>query len=164
MIPYIFHVGVIIAVCFLFYKLLLQKETFFRLNRWILLAFIIVSFSLPFIPVPSKLSLWNTVENTIQPIVKQHPKNINNAEPAAIKDNALATTPVTTPTVASISWTSWLYYLYIAGVIIFALNFFFQIVVLIVQCYTRPFVQDGRFRVGPLHLVRLGQHHLIAHG
>jgi len=38
MIPYILHVTVITTVCFLFYKLLLQKETFYRLNRWMLLG------------------------------------------------------------------------------------------------------------------------------
>jgi hypothetical protein len=56
MIPYILHVTVIITVCFLFYKLLLQKETFYQLNRWTLLTCLAVSFALPFLPVPQGLS------------------------------------------------------------------------------------------------------------
>jgi hypothetical protein len=52
MIPYILHVTVIITVCFLFYKLLLQKETFYQLNRWTLLTCLAVSFALPFLPAP----------------------------------------------------------------------------------------------------------------
>jgi len=36
MIPYILHVALLISVCLLFYKLLLQKETFYRLNRVVL--------------------------------------------------------------------------------------------------------------------------------
>jgi hypothetical protein len=52
MIPYILHVTVITTVCFLFYKLLLQKETFYRLNRWTLLSCLAVSFALPLLPVP----------------------------------------------------------------------------------------------------------------
>ncbi|WP_295673551.1 hypothetical protein [uncultured Mucilaginibacter sp.] len=36
MIPFILHVALLITVCLLFYKLLLQKETFYRLNRIIL--------------------------------------------------------------------------------------------------------------------------------
>jgi len=52
MIPYILHVTVITTVCFLFYKLLLQKETFYRLNRWMLLGSIAVSFTLPLLPAP----------------------------------------------------------------------------------------------------------------
>jgi bla regulator protein blaR1 len=52
MIPYILHVTVITTICFLFYKLLLQKETFYQLNRWTLLGCLVVSFSLPLLPVP----------------------------------------------------------------------------------------------------------------
>lgn len=58
MIPYILHVTVIITACFLFYKLLLQNETFFRLNRWTLLVCVGVSFALPLLPVPQQWS-WN---------------------------------------------------------------------------------------------------------
>jgi len=50
--PYILHVTVITTVCFLFYKLLLQKETFYRLNRWTLMGCLAVSFTLPLLPVP----------------------------------------------------------------------------------------------------------------
>jgi len=56
MIPYILHVTVITTVCFLFYKLLLQKETFYRLNRWTLLSCVAVSFTLPLLPVPREWS------------------------------------------------------------------------------------------------------------
>src|ERR1700742_128239 len=52
MIPYILHVTVITTVCFLFYKLLLQKETFYRLNRWTLMGCLGISFLLPLLPVP----------------------------------------------------------------------------------------------------------------
>ena len=52
MIPYILHVTAITTVCFLFYKLLLQKETFYQLNRWTLMACLAVSFTLPLLPAP----------------------------------------------------------------------------------------------------------------
>lgn len=52
MIPYILHVTVILTVCFLFYKLFLQKATFYGLNRWTLLSCLVVSFVLPFLPAP----------------------------------------------------------------------------------------------------------------
>jgi BlaR1 peptidase M56 len=52
MMPYILHVSVIVTVCFLFYKLFLQKETFYQLNRWTLLACLTVSFILPLLPAP----------------------------------------------------------------------------------------------------------------
>ena len=56
MITYILHVTVITTICFLFYKLLLQKETFYQLNRWILMGCLAVSFGLPLLPVPRELS------------------------------------------------------------------------------------------------------------
>jgi len=59
MITYILHVTVITTVCFLFYKLMLQKETFYRLNRWTLLTCLAVSFGLPLLPVPQSWS-WRT--------------------------------------------------------------------------------------------------------
>jgi len=52
MIPYILHVSVILTVCFLFYKLLLQKVTFYGLNRWTLLGCLALSFMLPLLPAP----------------------------------------------------------------------------------------------------------------
>ncbi len=59
MITYILHVTVITTVCFLFYKLMLQKETFYRLNRWTLMGCLAVSFGLPLLPVPQSWS-WRT--------------------------------------------------------------------------------------------------------
>jgi hypothetical protein len=56
MIPYILHVTVITTVCFLFYKLLLQKETFYRLNRWTLIGCLAISFLLPLLPAPRSWS------------------------------------------------------------------------------------------------------------
>jgi hypothetical protein len=60
MIPYILHVGVILSCCLIFYKILLQKETFYRLNRYVLLACLVLSFSLPLLPIPQQLSLTTT--------------------------------------------------------------------------------------------------------
>ena len=52
MIPYIIYVALITAVCFLFYRMLLHRETFFRLNRWFFLCCLIGSFSIPLLHLP----------------------------------------------------------------------------------------------------------------
>src|SRR3954451_19966839 len=65
MMPYILHVSILLAVCLLFYKLLLHKETFFQLNRYILLAGLLLSFILPLLSVPQEWSLRNTT-NTVE--------------------------------------------------------------------------------------------------
>jgi len=56
MIPYILNVTVVTTICFLFYKLFLQKETFYRLNRWMLMGSLAIAFVLPLLPVPQQLS------------------------------------------------------------------------------------------------------------
>src|ERR1700748_3159914 len=56
MIPYSIHVAILLAVCLLFYKLLLQKETYYRLNRVVLLTCLALVFVLPLIPVPQQFS------------------------------------------------------------------------------------------------------------
>ncbi len=65
MIPYILHVTVIITVCFLFYKLFLQKETFYRLNRWTLVLCLAVAFALPLLPAPRQWSWRNSYEDRL---------------------------------------------------------------------------------------------------
>jgi BlaR1 peptidase M56 len=59
MIPYILHVTVILTICFLFYKLFLQKATFYGLNRWTLLSCLLFSFVLPLLPAPRGWA-WNS--------------------------------------------------------------------------------------------------------
>ncbi|HTI93767.1 MAG TPA: hypothetical protein VL727_24405, partial [Puia sp.] len=65
MIPYILNVTVITTICFLFYKLFLQKETFYRLNRWMLMGSLAIAFVLPVLPVPQQLS-WRAVRQDMK--------------------------------------------------------------------------------------------------
>jgi len=62
MIPYILHVALLISVCLLFYKIFLQKETFYRLNRMVLLVCLGLSFVLPLITIPQAWTLRATPE------------------------------------------------------------------------------------------------------
>src|SRR2546427_11643716 len=71
MISYTLHAGLIIAGCCIFYKILLRKETFFRLNRWMLALCLLLAFTLPLIPVPQQWSLRST-ENTVETRLSLH--------------------------------------------------------------------------------------------
>jgi rhodanese-related sulfurtransferase len=76
MIAYILHVTVITTICFLFYKLLLQKETFYRLNRWMLMGCLAVSFGLPLLPVPQAWSwryAWQEQKMALSPEDRKQP-------------------------------------------------------------------------------------------
>ena len=68
MIPYIVQVTVVLTACFLFYKLFLQKETFYRLNRWTLLGCLLLSFVLPLLPAPRG---WNLADSYLSAVGKK---------------------------------------------------------------------------------------------
>src|SRR5678815_5593194 len=55
--PYIINVAVILLACLAFYKLLLRRETFYKVNRFFLIACLAISFALPLIHVPQQFSL-----------------------------------------------------------------------------------------------------------
>jgi hypothetical protein len=90
MIPYILQATVILTVCFLFYKLFLQKATFYGLNRWTLLSCLILSFVLPLLPAPRGWSL-NSV--TVAPPVASTPTSSKGAAVFALSIDPLP--PVT---------------------------------------------------------------------
>jgi hypothetical protein len=57
MIPYIVYSALITAICFLFYRVLLHRETFFGLNRWFFIGCLLFSFGLPLVHIPAGWSL-----------------------------------------------------------------------------------------------------------
>ena len=59
--PYIINVALILLTCLAFYKLLLRRETFYRANRFLLIACLAIAFVLPLLNVPAEFSLRKTV-------------------------------------------------------------------------------------------------------
>src|SRR5215204_663850 len=146
MMPYILHAGLILAGCLVFYKLLLHKETFYKLNRFILLGCLIVSFALPMLRVPQQWSLRKSERNSV----------IENADfslysALAIPDEKQASKGVITdngaPKTTIQQATRWLVLLYWFGVAAFAFNFLLQIISLYYKAYSRPVITDGKFRI-----------------
>jgi len=60
-IPYLIYSSILIAIFYCLYHLLLRKETFFGINRYILIFGILCSFILPVIPTPIKISVTETI-------------------------------------------------------------------------------------------------------
>lgn len=145
MTPYILHVSLLLAACLLFYKLLLQKETFFRLNRVVLLACFLLSFTLPLLQVPAQWSLRQhnepsvvlPAESLLQTgiVPDESPAQTSAAAPATVSNNERP---------SLLQWALWLYWF---GVAAFGLNFLIQLVLLLYQAYSRPVIRDGRFRI-----------------
>jgi len=61
--PYIINAALILATCLVFYKLLLRRETFYKVNRYMLITCLAISFALPLLQVPQQFSLRKAVGN-----------------------------------------------------------------------------------------------------
>ncbi|RYY65163.1 MAG: peptidase M56, BlaR1 [Chitinophagaceae bacterium] len=173
MIPYILHVAILLAGCLAFYKLLLQRETFFRLNRWVLLACLVLAFALPFARVPAQWSLRRA------PVAPAPQVTVLADAPAEGYETPPATKPDGTPAVFNppagggvagaepsristeaagkrasfwavfdgerlLRWAFWLYWF---GVAAFGCSFLLQAGLLLFRAYTRPVIRDGRYRI-----------------
>lgn len=147
---YVLSVALILAGCLVFYKLLLQKETFFPLNRFVLLACLALSFSLPLIPVPQQWSFRKA--NVETPLTIE--ESVKVATVATVPQPSVAETKASIDTKAEkesffkdISLPKVLFWAYWLGVIVFGINFIFQLCVLLYRAYSRPVIKDGRFRI-----------------
>src|SRR6187401_555867 len=58
--PYIINVALILLACLAFYKLLLRRETFYKVNRYMLIICLGIAFALPLLQVPAEISLRKT--------------------------------------------------------------------------------------------------------
>jgi beta-lactamase regulating signal transducer with metallopeptidase domain len=151
--PYIINVALVLAACLTFYKLLLHRETFYKLNRYMLIVCLVISFALPLLHVPQQFSLRKketaarvqkpTV--TVTDFVQQNPSNTKPAvETPRIADNQ------TGPADTKFSFAQlmiWLFWIYWFGVIVFAASFLFQLVLLIYRAYRNPVILDGKYRI-----------------
>jgi BlaR1 peptidase M56 len=154
MIPYIINSALILAGCLVFYKLLLRKETFYRTNRYFLAACLLISFSLPLLPIAPEWSLrkkdTETVEQNRPPIPFKLQEHVR-------KDTTVqaGTAPVTTAippaaiskTINWQQWMVWLGWLYWFGVIVFGANFLLQVLVLFRKALRNPAIIDGPYRI-----------------
>ena len=146
MIPYILHSALILSACLIFYKLLLQKETFFHLNRYVLLACMLLAFVLPLVPVPQQLSFRNapTATAVVLPETPVHKNSTTQVKQEPVQETFVAPTKQFINVEVVLQW---LIYLYWFGVIVFGINFLMQAVILITRAYSGSVIQDGKFRI-----------------
>ncbi|HVV54327.1 MAG TPA: M56 family metallopeptidase, partial [Mucilaginibacter sp.] len=165
MIPYILHVALLISVCLLFYKIFLQKETFYRLNRVVLLSCLALSFVVPLIIIPQAWTLRTAPEQAVISNEQQPQQDTYSRLKEQIQQKVLAEQKQTVKPVASAPlpakslssaapdkpiWPivfKWLFYLYWAGAAAFGLNLLLQVIVLLIRAYSNPVIVDGKFRI-----------------
>ena len=176
MIPYILHISILVACSYIFYKLFLEGETFFQLNRWVLLGCALLAFVLPFLEIPQEWSLRTAKAPIIQPKAEkeqpvvtkfeqpkerkestpthQHLHGHNHAHDHGVKheteipgDLAVITPATIEVSKNKMSWSIILMCVYFTGVAIFALNFLIQLFVLFYKMLTLPTIRDGRYKI-----------------
>ncbi len=147
MIPYILYASLILTACLIFYKLLLQKETFFSLNRFVLIACMLLAFILPVIHVPQQFS-FRKAPVAVNINVTQNVTEANSSQTVNQNPEATINEPAQQSHLINFNQAmQWLIYLYWFGVIVFGLNFLMQAAVLLYKAYSRPVIIDGKFRI-----------------
>ena len=146
MIPYILYTALILSSCLLFYKMLLQKETFFHLNRFVLLGCMILAFILPLLPIPQQLSLRKVAVEKHVPLARTA---VDKGQVIVLKAPLVqeAIVEQAKKTFDADLLLQWLVYLYWFGVLLFGLNFLMQACVLLYRAYSLSAIQDGKFRI-----------------
>src|SRR6187551_1399836 len=161
--PYIINVAVILLACLAFYKLLLRRETFYKVNRFFLIACLAISFALPLVQVPQQFSLrkpgnqvesgkWK-VENENQQLTDNNTTSkINEQKSTGTGEPGIVNQPSTTSNQQSSTFSfaqlmTWLFWIYWFGVIVFGVSFLFQLILLLVRAYRNPVIIDGRYRI-----------------
>jgi hypothetical protein len=148
MMPYILHAGIILSCCLIFYKILLQKETFYKLNRFVLFVCLLLSFSLPLLPVPQQFSLRKSealvLTNFAGPVLNPTSANIQQLSPDQAIHLKVASNKDTLNLQQIITWLMWLYWF---GVAAFGLTFLIQLATILSRVYAHPVIKDGRFTI-----------------
>jgi beta-lactamase regulating signal transducer with metallopeptidase domain len=150
--------AILVTACFLFYRFLLQRETFYKLNRWYLTICLLLSFTVPFIPLPKSFSLGNGGEyiSSMLKVTESESKLVSAVKQSDTQGAASQKAVVQSVGEASSSITGTynlafllkcLFYLYIFGVIVFALKFLIQVTMLLYHSYSAKAIKDGRYRI-----------------
>ncbi len=159
MIEFLLKASFALGVVFSFYKLVLQQESFFAVNRFYLVGSLALVFALPFVSLPQLMphqgyltAVWEKREDTATS--KATPaataQRIRLAGTALQKTVAPELQPTTRKVEASpkvpeqpasaqgLSGWFWLGLLYLFGVLIFTLSFLFQLGTIVYKVRTAP--------------------------
>lgn len=139
MILLIIKASIIIAIVLGFYKLVIEKESFFATNRLYFIVGLVLTFSLPFIALPKIIESQGIVSNVIEsihapePSAKEIPLNPRLQETTHKNvpldlSNASDDVPTNiTTTPSKFSLIDWIFFAYLFGVIILSINLIAQV-------------------------------------
>ncbi|MBC5772718.1 M56 family metallopeptidase [Pontibacter sp. KCTC 32443] len=159
-----------IGIAFLFYKLLLQQESFFATNRFYLIGCLALAFALPFVSLPKLIShqgylatVFQQAESVDESIAEESiaPTGTYSQQSISVPERASQRSEVKPPQTApasaatqvaeatqtatsEISWGFWVLILYLFGVAVFALSLLFQVGSIFYKIFTATDkIEDG---------------------
>ena len=168
MLPYLLYAALLLAIFYAFYKLLLEKETFFQLNRWFLIGGLLLCFLIPTIEIPEDWSIRSETplaqfeptssiaeRESLPPAFTEEvetPKEEAVALPLtsnSYQDVSPLGSPVasTNPFWKKLDWKQVVWYSYLTGLFLFLFNLLIQLTILIRRILRFPRLKDGKFYI-----------------
>ena len=132
-----------LSLLYLAYRLLLRKETFFKLSRLVLLFLMVISVAIPFLNSPQLLQPAATIK--LDPIFQSHPVS-EETIPAAVSAEAIQPSMAASKTIQTnaVSFKNIFLSIYLSGVFISFLILFYSIIsVLLLFRKARKVFLDG---------------------
>ncbi|MDQ3393563.1 MAG: hypothetical protein M3512_05555 [Bacteroidota bacterium] len=157
---YLFKVSFVIAIALLFYKIFLQQESFFALNRLYFIFSLSFAFIVPIINLPPLVGNQGYLSHMIsekEPIEVNQVKSNEYQFPETENNNvAIPSTETSSQTSRDVivnqeapvyyGWLFWITGLYIFGVAIFCINLLFQLGNIFHKIYTcSDKIKDGEY-------------------
>src|SRR3970282_888040 len=133
MVTLLLKASFIIAIVLVFYKVFLEKESFFGTNRIYLIGCLVLAFVLPFVSLPKLVDDQGFISTIVERT--DHRESLSSPARTILPENTQGDNKVQIDNpekreTGSIDWLLWLYYF---GVIIFSLNLFVQIVGILIK-------------------------------
>ncbi|SKA00755.1 M56 family metallopeptidase [Sediminibacterium ginsengisoli] len=143
MIGYLLEVAAMIVIAWLFYTVLLRRETFFGVNRILLLSLVVMAFVLPQFTIPQQFSIRARLEPGVIPISRAVPVQLPVHTMDSLQSTAasVTTTSVSAPA-AERGWSYWLLVIYWVGVVILGVNFLVQLLSVLYKRLTLQAIRD----------------------
>ncbi len=134
MMMFLLKAAIVLSILFGFYKLFLQKESFFRVNRGYLMIGLILTFVLPFVTLPELVNNQGIVDKVVSEtnmsmVIEPTEIKMPKSSPEVAKYETRESTGIIMPsnTKAKRGMIYWMGLLYFFGVTILSLNFLTQL-------------------------------------
>jgi beta-lactamase regulating signal transducer with metallopeptidase domain/predicted metallopeptidase len=161
MLEIVLKVSFVIAIALLFYKLVLQQESFFSTNRFYFIGCMVLAFLLPYAALPELISHQGYLDKILQSetSLPVNPRNDQVYKADSNKGSTTGNNNISNQTVDQedepvvskqpqtvVANINWLLVLYFFGVIIFSLNLLFQLGnILLLVAKSKDKISDGDY-------------------